>query len=76
MNNSSNIQQKITHSRSKSSISMDVEILEDVSSEDEVFKPITEIMKHIIDNDHDNENVSVNMNMNGKECETQSQSQT
>lgn len=66
MSNSSNIQQKITHSRSKSSINMDIDVLDDVSSEDETFKPITEIMKHIIENDHEN------VNDNGKECETQS----
>lgn len=63
MNNDSNIQRKITHSRSKSSISMDIDILNDVSSEDEAFKPITEIMKHIINND----------NQNDKEYEVQSQ---
>lgn len=55
MNNDSNIQRKITHSRSKSSISMDIDILNDVSSEDEVFKPITEIMKHIINNENQND---------------------
>ena len=63
MNNDSNIQRKITHSRSKSSISMDVDILDDVSSEDEAFKPITEIMKHIINNE----------NQDDKVCEVQSQ---
>ena len=63
MNNDSNIQQKITHSRSKSSINMDIDVLDDVSSEDEAFKPITEIMKHIINNE----------NQNDKECEVQSQ---
>lgn len=63
MNNDSNIQRKITHSRSKSSISMDIDILDDVSSEDEAFKPITEIMKHIINNE----------NLNDKEYEVQSQ---
>ena len=74
MSNSSNIQQKITHSRSKSSINMDIDVLDDVSSEDEVFKPITEIMKHIIESENENENVNVNERENAnenisKECE-------
>ena len=42
---------------------MDVDILDDVSSEDEAFKPITEIMKHIINNE----------NQDDRECEVQSQ---
>lgn len=72
MNNSSNIQQKITHSRSKSSINMDIDVLDDVSSEDETFKPITEIMKHIIENENKDMNVNERENANeniSKECE-------
>ena len=69
MNNSSNIQQKITHSRSKSSINMDIDVLDDVSSEDEAF---TEIMKHIIENENKDVNVNERENVNeniSKECE-------
>lgn len=72
MSNSSNIQQKITHSRSKSSINMDIDVLDDVSSEDEAFKPITEIMKHIIENENKDMNVNERENANeniSKECE-------
>lgn len=72
MNNDSNIQQKITHSRSKSSINMDIDVLDDVSSEDEAFKPITEIMKHIIENENKDVNVNECENVNeniSKECE-------
>ena len=72
MSNNSNIQQKITHSRSKSSINMDSDVLDDVSSEDEVFKPMTEIIKHIIDNENKDVNVNEHENANeniSKECE-------